>query len=374
MTNDEISVTVVKYLDRRFLMMRYTDPVTGKKKSRSTQTTNRREAERRAAKWEAELRDGRFQPTSKILWSEFREQYEDQKLASLADKSRESAATAMNHLERVIAPQRLVSVDSQTLSRFQATLRREGMKDTTIAAYLAHLRPALSWAVSMGMLLKVPEMHMPVRVKGRKLMRGRPLANDEFEAMIGSIQAVRKHDTAEWKHYLRGIWLSGLRLEESVVLSWDVEAAFTVDLSGRHPRFRIYAEAEKGHQDRLLPMTPDFAELLLQTPDKVRTGRVFKLVGKYTHQPITPRRVGRIISQIGEKSKVVVNKSDGKFASAHDFRRSFGSRWARRVMPATLQLLMRHESIETTMKYYVDLEADELGDELWKSFGPDMFT
>jgi integrase len=248
------------------------------------------------------------------------------------------------------------------------------MKDTTIAVYLAHLRPALSWAVSMGMLPKVPEMHMPVRVKGRKLMRGRPLTNDEFEAMISAVIKVRKHDTAVWKHYLRGLWLSGLRLEESSVLSWDEDAAFAVDLSGRHPRFRIYAEAEKGHQDRLLPMTPDFAELLLQTPGETRAGKVFKLVGKFTHQPISPRRVGRVVSQIGEKAKVVVNCGDGKFASAHDLRRSFGSRWARRVMPATLQLLMRHESIETTMKCYVDLEADELGDELWKSFGPDTLN
>jgi hypothetical protein len=53
--------------------------------------------------------------------------------------------------------------------------------------------------------------------------------------------------------------------------------------------------------------------------------------------------------------------------SAHDFRRSFGTRWARRVMPAVLQRLMRHESIETTMTYYVDLDADELAEELWKA-------
>ena len=29
------------------------------------------------------------------------------------------------------------------------------------------------------------------------------------------------------------------------------------------------------------------------------------------------------------------------------------ARWSSRVMPATLQLLMRHKSIETTLKYYV---------------------
>jgi len=47
-----------------------------------------------------------------------------------------------------------------------------------------------------------------------------------------------------------------------------------------------------------------------------------------------------------------------KFASAHDFRRAFGSRWATRVMPAVLQQLMRHESIDTTLRYYVGLDAD----------------
>ena len=67
---------------------------------------------------------------------------------------------------------------------------------------------------------------------------------------------------------------------------------------------------------------------------------------------------------------MVVNKADEKFASAHDLRRSFGTRWAKKVMPAVLQCLMRHANIATTMKYYVTLDADELADELWAGFGP----
>jgi hypothetical protein len=38
------------------------------------------------------------------------------------------------------------------------------------------------------------------------------------------------------------------------------------------------------------------------------------------------------------------------------------------VKPATLQLLMRHRSIETTLKYYVEQDADEVADELWRIF------
>lgn len=351
--------------------MRYVDPITGKQVARSTRATRRREAERIAAKWEAELQDGRYRPASKITWAEFREQYEEQKLATLADKTQESAATAMNHLERVINPKRLISLSSATLSRFQTVLRKEGMKDTTIAAYLAHIRPAFGWAVSMGMLREVPDMHPPKRAKGRKLMRGRPITTEEFKRMIQAAPKVRKHDPTPWKRYLRGLWRSGLRLEESTVFSWDEDSPFAVDLTGKHPRFRIYAEAEKGHQDRLLPMTPDFADFLLSTPEEERTGPVFPLAGRWTGKPITPRRIGRVVSAIGELAEVVVNKADGKYASAHDLRRAFATRWATRVMPATLQLLMRRQSIETTMRYYVDLDADDLAAELWNRFAPD---
>lgn len=368
MSDSEIKVLVVKYSDRPFLMMRYTDPVTGKQKARSTGTKVRREAERMAAKWEAKLQEGRYQEPSRVSWEEFRERYEDEKLASLATNTAGAAASAFNHLERVINPQKLVTLTPTVLSRFQAKLRQEGMKDTTIATHLRHLHASLGWAVSMGMLPKVPDFHMPKRARGLTLMRGRPITVEEFERMIGKIPDVRPKDTEAWVYYLKGLWLSGLRLEESTVFSWDDDASFVVDLSGRHPRFRIYAEAEKGHQDRLLPMTPDFAEFLLKTPKVKRTGHVFELRGLQTGKQMTSARVGCIVSEIGQKAGVVVNKAEEKHASAHDLRRSFSTRWVTKVKPATLQLLMRHKSIETTMKYYVAQDADEVADELWLVF------
>ena len=172
-------------------------------------------------------------------------------------------------------------------------------------------------------------------------------------------------------------------------------------------------------------MTEDFYHFLMQTPEAERTGRVFKLDGRKTRCPMTGRRAGRIVTAIGEKAGVVVataqktrkrragrrrtredgkpawliywdgdsgkretsimqgteeeakeecrRKRDGKlvvvttrkFASAHDLRRAFGTRWAKRVMPAVLQRLMRHAEIGTTMKYYVTMDADSVADEVW---------
>ncbi len=61
----------------------------------------------------------------------------------------------------------------------------------------------------------------------------------------------------------------------------------------------------------------------------------------------------------------MVNLYTGKFASAHDLRRSFGQRWAARVMPQILMQLMRHEDMSTTMKYYVGKEAEATADVLY---------
>ena len=85
------------------------------------------------------------------------------------------------------------------------------------------------------------------------------------------------------------------------------------------------------------------------------------------------------IGKVGEAAGVVVathdkqvkDKETGrpvtvkKFATAHDLRRAFGTRWAKKVMPAVLQRLMRHRSIGTTMKYYVGIEADDVAADLW---------
>ena len=89
----------------------------------------------------------------------------------------------------------------------------------------------------------------------------------------------------------------------------------------------------------------------------MQTGRVFKLprVDGKQGEPTTDR-VSKIISKIGATANVIVDTN--KTASAHDLRRSFGERWASRMMPADLMAVMRHESIETTMQYYVGKNAE----------------
>ncbi|MFO1002650.1 MAG: hypothetical protein U0936_20155, partial [Planctomycetaceae bacterium] len=81
--------------------------------------------------------------------------------------------------------------------------------------------------------------------------------------------------------------------------------------------------------------------------------------------------VSSIIVEMGQKAGVKVNeksKDKTKYASAHDLRRSFGFRWAMRVMPPVLMQLMRHESIQTTQEFYVGRNAEAAADVVWDAF------
>jgi len=375
--SDEIVVKVNSYGGNRPLGLVWFDPVSGRKKAKSAGTNDWREAERRAGELQKELRLGRYAAPSKLTWADFRQRYEQEKGPALSPKTQAAFRTAANHLERVLNPDRLCKLTPAVLSHFQAKLRAEGMKDVTIAATLRNLRAALSWGASVGLLPDVPKMAIP-RAGGA---RARAVTGEEFDRLIQAAPKVRPDDAAVWIRYLRGLHLGGLRLEESLALSWDDDAPFAIDLSGRRPAFRIAAEAQKARRDERLPMTEDFYRLIMQTPEAERTGRVFKLDGLQTALPITPKRVCRVVSAIGKKAGVVVatlekrvkDKETGKlvtvqvkkYASAHDLRRSFGTRWAKRVMPAVLQRLMRHSEVATTLKYYVTMDADSVADQLW---------
>ena len=148
-----------------------------------------------------------------------------------------------------------------------------------------------------------------------------------------------------------------------------LQAAFS-DNQPRREMLELQAGSEHRPCDCLVVPLPDGNFIFLaETPEAERVGRVFKLSRERGGEPIGAGKVGAMIAKIGKKAGVVGNKADGKFASAHDLRRAFGTRWAKRVMPAVLRRLMRHSSITTTMGYYVYLDAAEVADELWAGWG-----
>lgn len=357
----------------RFYVLRWLDSKTGKQRQKSSRTTKRREADRLADELHNQLAAGRKPDDARMLWTDFCERFETEHLAGLSASSRCVFRSAKRRLIALCNPARLLDVDGDCLSQFTRLMREEGKPETTIACYLRALRVALRWAVHVPQLLaSAPRISMP-KTSGRSaIIRGRPLTKAEIPLLLAAVDSTADIPAAEreeWKEMLVGLHRSGLRISEACRLSWE-PTGFSVDLTSRRPHFRILGDAEKGRRDRMLPLTPDFAKWLLKQPN--RTGKVFRIASRYDWDHIRHQ-----IAAVGVQSGIVMTtrkkptKQDPhrivtKYATAHDLRRTFGSRWARRVPPVVLQLLMRHQDIKTTLTYYVHLEADDIADSLWK--------
>lgn len=377
---DDINVKVAKYSDRKHYHMYYVDPHSAKKKTKSTGETDQKKAEKKAAVWENELRSGRYQEPSKISWDDFREQHEKHVLSAKREETAKTYRCTLNVFETELSPQRIADITTAKVTAFTTAIRNRGIAVETIHHHLRHLKAVLRWANRQGYLAVMPTIEMPKRSKG---MKGRAITAEEFERMLAATgKAVGVKAAASFKFYLRGLWASGLRLSESLLLSWtERPGAIVVELNGRYPMLRIPAEAEKGNSNRLLPMAPEFAKLLLAVPEAERKGWVFNPLTK-TGEPAARNRysIGPRVTAIGKKAGVVKGEriKEGEtikaFAGAHEFRRAFGTRWAKRVMPAELRELMRHSSVATTMQYYVDLDAQDLAGRLWDAAGEGLAT
>ena len=373
--HDDIRVHVISF-GRKNLYMRYVDPVSGKQVTKSTGTSHQTAALKVAAKWEAELEAGRYKPPSKLTWAEFRERYEAEALPGLAEGTWSKVWTTFDSVEQHAPVARMTALTAERISQWQQALRAAGQAESTIKSKSAHLKAALRWAHRKGLLPSVPIIDMPRRAKHAKVMKGRPITTEEFDRILEAVpKVVGEARAASWTHLLRGLWWSGLRITEAMTLQWD-GFGIRVDLSGKFPVLVIPAEYQKSHKDEILPVAPEFAEMLLSTPEDQRTGFVFNPQRQHSRRRFScPREAGRTIRLFAQRANVKVDEQQRKgttvvkYATAHDLRRAFGTRWASRIMPVDLQRLMRHETIETTMKFYVNQNVSDISARLYEALG-----
>jgi integrase len=356
-----IRVSLIKRSGRRCLEARWIDPLTGKKRTRSTGHTIRRNAERAAALLEEQLNRGGLPSEPRLTWAELRRAYQTEVFPALAPKSRRKTIGSLDRFDAEIGPQFVAAITTDVVRQFRRRLQQtddegRGLSLFTVRGHLAELRKVLRWAHRQGLLASVPHVEFPRCTGG---MKGRPVTTEEFERLLAAVPAVvGEAAAASWQHLLRGLWLSGLRLGEALALHWTDPRQITIEWSGRFPQLRIQAEAQKSRKFQLLPLVDDFAAFLQETPAEARRGFVFRPAALRGDGDVlrSVDRVGKILTRIGAKAGVKVGAS--KCASAHDLRRSFGFRWAQHVMPQHLKELMRHADIKTTEQFYLGANAD----------------
>lgn len=349
-------ITIHQWTGRSSLYMSWIDEF-GVRQTKSTKTNDWRKAERIAAAFERDELLGAKK--KRMKWDDFRTLITAEFGVEHSSDYRDAVACALNQYESAMRPKLVSDINEQKIAMWRNSLIRRELSESTIASYMRHLQVALKWAQDLGYVSGIPQVKVK-RPRRDALLRGGSLTEKEFAQMLLAVpKVVGEVHAPAWRRFLRGMWMSGLRIGEAMRLDFD-KLPFRADIRSATPSFVIRSDGQKGRRDTRVPMTPDFATWLKRRTTNQR-GLVFPLHVTHTVN------ASQIVSEIGRVSGVVIGNDS--HPTAHDLRRSFGVRWAEKVEAPVLQLLMRHEDIATTMTFYVRLQSDRIGRTLWEKFG-----
>jgi integrase len=357
---DAPRLTVYRPADRPHYVAQWTDPATGRKRTRTLKTADRRAAERAAGLLSAELAAGIH--TTRATWDHLAAAYTAAKWPALAPASRRKIQTTLDLFAEACRPTKAAGLNATTLAAFARHLRQIGRTESTLAGHLRNLSGLAKWATAHGYLPAVPPMPPKSSTATATRARGRPITPEELDRFLTAAKTLGTQ-AVHWQHLIRGLYLTGLRLSEALALDWTappIRLAWT-----EPPTLEIDAHTDKSRRASILPLTPEAVRFFAETPTDKRRGKVFRPTaadGRRLHRLDT---VSATLSRLGRAARIVVSHSPLKFASAHDLRRSFALRLAPHIRPPLLQLLMRHQSIQTTLTYYATADALAAARELW---------
>jgi hypothetical protein len=169
-----VIVWVQHWGDRPYLSLEWHDPATGKRRSKSAETCNPLEAEKKRADLEYELHNGLHRQASGMSWERFRELSQAEHLSHVREGTRKLYRNTLDHLENIVSPRSLRSVSERSVSAFAAGLRqlpqrggKAGMEPYSIHSRLRFLHGALAWAARQKLAVLVRAGRQGVPLHGR---------------------------------------------------------------------------------------------------------------------------------------------------------------------------------------------------------------
>ncbi|MBX9654518.1 site-specific integrase [bacterium] len=346
---DRIHVWIQRFKDRPNLMLQWIDPDTGRRRSKSTKTSDMEEAEQQRSDHEYELNNDLYHDRSTLSWERFREIYITEKFGGAPPNTLSKVETVFADFNSRMKPKNLGAVTERTFSGYATKLREAGRAPASIHGNLAYLKAAFRWAQDQGLIHRMPKIIMPKLPKGTnkvKIRNASRITVEEFERLL------LKAPNNGWKMLIAFAWNCGMRrCEAMAVRGRDIDLkAHTIDIPKNKAR----------DEGATVFVTPELDALLrLMFPDGIPDGPIIHGI------PKSEKEVSRdFVDKISSKAAVKGNSKDG-WATLHDLRRNFGSRWMLKVPAQVLRRMMRHSDINTTLDFYADAEKAAM-DVIWQ--------
>lgn len=357
-----VRVWVQQFKGRKNLYLQWHDPeIEGKRNSVSTGTSDPAKAEDQRADLEYELNNNLHDRPSRVLWSKFIRLYIRQKFGGKIVKGDDPKSpllgridpatenTPVNTLLKLRAvlngytskmkPDTLGDVTAKTLARYMMEMREDGQSPSTITGHIVYLRTMLKWAQSQGYISSVPVVTMPKIPKGANKVKVRAaakLSEADFDRLI------KYCPTNSWKLLVSFAWHCGMRRNEAMGVHGE-----HIDLANHIINIPRNKSRDQSHQ---VVIPPELDTILRKMfPDGIPDGPIVREI------PACDKEVSRFfVDKIAKPAGVKGNSRRTGFVTLHDLRRSYGSRWASKVVPQVLRELMRHSDLKTTLEFYAD--------------------
>ena len=366
--------TLFKRPGRKNWMIQYFDH-SGKRRERSSRTTDRRSAERLAAQLEevaTKVRSGLISSTDASISEAAKSGVDAHVDAYLAwcrqvGQADKNVIEKRRHLERFreeTGIERLNQLTGELLLSNMSSMRctvRDGVDPATGEQRWKSVAPSArsrnfrrqalnafaSWCVKTHRLASNPLTSVePLDERSDRRRVRRSLTLDEFERLVSVARRqdeslnsdeayVRRHGPSRRTAWYMAACLAGLRKGDLLRLAWediDFEASsITISLG-------------KAKRTDVLPLHPRLAEELLRIEAPSRCGLVFATA------------VTDLTRRKDFERADIRPDANGRVADLHALRTTLGTMLAREgVAPQIAQKIMRHADYRTTLKHYTSL-------------------
>lgn len=333
----------------------WTDPLTGRRREKSTGTSDEREAERQRlnlARHLERIRAGEVSPAEIRAGEANRRPLTDhveEWIAELrtSNRAKSHVSGRERHLERfrqLAGARRLVDVHPEAVNRFltRYLASKKRPRARTVNAHLSSVRAFARWCVRTGRVAVDPLPFVPrLDERSDRARERRALSMEQVRKLLA---VARARGRAAW--YLLAVW-AGLRRGDLVRLTWGDVRLDWHEVQGRSWGLVTISRGKARRTDRV-PLHPEVVDELRRLRPALVTpaARVFR-------GEVTNRTRIRDFNAAGIPEK----DESGRFADLHSLRMTLhGWLVAHGVHPRIAQGILRHANYQTTASAYTDLD------------------